>query len=124
MSDGISAHPGLLSPRNIDTLFYLVTKELPNGIISVGTYFSAWPQGETFANVSGLGLGPVKNSDIERWEEEGRITLLDGPEGKPRKRLTWEKSSLAIPVAENVPSPTGGPSHPWTLPGAENAKVK
>lgn len=70
MSDDVpaSAHPGCLSPRDIDTRRYRVLKEIPLAI-AVGDTFSAWPQGEVFANVNGL-LSVTRISDIEEWEAQ------------------------------------------------------
>jgi hypothetical protein len=121
MSDDLplSAHPGTISPRNVDTVHYRVLAKLPKDIAPVGGRFSAWPQGEVFACVSGIGLGPVKNSDIADWLEAGLIereTPLTP--AQERARMT-EALAAATPVAEiasEASSATG--SRPWTLPGA------
>lgn len=62
-----SAHPGTLSPRNIDTVTYKVLGDGTKLPFAIGETFSAWPQGEVFACVSGIGLGVVKNGEIEEW---------------------------------------------------------
>lgn len=122
MSDELptSSHPGTLSPRNIDTVHYRVIRDLPvPGFGPAGSIFSAWPQGETFACVSGIGLGPVKNSDIASWLEAGLIErTVPLTAAQERDRLRQERLA-ATPTPEIAPyAVESGGSRPWTLPSA------
>lgn len=74
MSDDLPAtHPGSLSPRDIASHLYRVVRELPRaGLPAVGEVFQAWPWGETFAHLRGL--GPVaRNAEIADWLSAGLI---------------------------------------------------
>ena len=121
MSDAVpaSAHPGTLSPRNVDTVHYRVIRTLPKDIAPVGGTFSAWAQGEVFACVSGIGLGPVRNSDIEEWREAGLIErLVPLTAAQERDRMRAEATAATpIPETTETASESAG-SRPWTLPGA------
>ena len=127
MSDPIeSAHPGTLSPRNTDTVHYRVIRDLPiPGFGPVGSTFTAWPQGETFACVSGIGLGPVKNSDIESWREAGlieRVVPLTAAQERERMRGERAAATPTAEIAQEAPESAG--SRPWTLPSAIAAATK
>lgn len=122
-----SAHPGTLSPRLIDTVHYRVIEALPiPGIAPVGGRFSAWAQGETFANVSGVGLGPVRNSDIEVWLSSGMIVReipLTAAQERDRMREAASAATAPPETPKGPPSASASsPSRPWTLPGAEGSK--
>lgn len=80
MSDLTKSLPGIISPRNIDTQRYRVVSTLPNPYMpAAGEVLETWPQGETFAFVTGAGLGRCRNSDIAEWLEQGLLTAkLDG----------------------------------------------
>lgn len=63
-----------IAARSVDTIEYEVLKELPNSrMVKPPGKFKTWPQGETFAHVDGLGLGVVRNAEINEWEEQGLI---------------------------------------------------
>lgn len=69
-----TSHPGTISHRDVDTHRYRVLRELPNPKMpSIGAVFEAWPQGEVFAFVSGVGLGVCRNSDIAEWVAAGLV---------------------------------------------------
>lgn len=76
MSDepGISPYPGTISPRDIDTVSYRVVTAC--GPWQPGDTFSAWPQGEVWAHVNGIGMGVVKNSEIAEWLKAGKVVRL------------------------------------------------
>lgn len=76
MSDmPVSAHPGTLSPRNIDTKVYRVVLPLPGqGLPSPGAEMRVWAQGEVYINVNG-GLRPIAMSQIGEWLANGMIEL-------------------------------------------------
>lgn len=131
MSDVSSANvlPGGISSRNTDTRHYRVLRTLPiAGIAEVNGRFTSWPQGEVFANVSGVGLGPVKNSDIASWLESGMIEhLANAPGIAERRPSDGLKDVSGISTPENVSDASAvtrdGVSRPWTLPGAESPKA-
>lgn len=84
MSDDtpVSAHPGTLSPRNIDTVRFRILSELPYPELGrPGDGLAWWPQGETFANLNGC-LRAIRNTDILEWEAAGKLERVD-PAGKP-----------------------------------------
>ena len=121
-----TAHPGTLSPRNVDTVHYRVIRTLPKDIAPVGGTFSAWAQGEVFACVSGIGLGPVKNSEIDEWEAAGLIERISGAAESPRRgaqRMGAGSSATRAPETSPSASESAG-SRPWTLPGAVAAAAK
>ena len=122
MSDELplSAHPGTISPRNVDTVHYRVVTavdKLPG--VAVGQTFSAWPQGETFACVSGIGLGPIRNSDIAGWLEAGSIVReIPLTAAQERDRLRAMATAATAPHEIASDASQGAGSRPWTLPGA------
>lgn len=125
MSDAVStqsAYPGTISPRNVDTVTYRVLRELPKPVAPVGGTFSAWPQGEVFACVSGVGLGLVKNSEISEWEEAGLIERVSRAPAALGGAGQASSDVAATPHAKNASSRSTAPksprSRPWTLPGA------
>jgi hypothetical protein len=64
--------PGSLSPRNVDTVHYVVRKSLPRGTFNVGDKFSAWPWGTVLAQI--IGRGPICTlDDLSEWEKAGMI---------------------------------------------------
>ena len=74
-------HPGIISPRNIDTRRYRVVQPLPNEHMpKVGEILETWPQGERFAFVTGAGLGRCTNGDIAEWLESGLLEKAGGVE--------------------------------------------
>ena len=100
MSDSIGSLPGSLSPRNTDTVSYRILKELPKPEVgAVGALFTAWPQGEVFACVSGLGLGAVKNGEIADWLSAGLI------EREVQLTPAQERARLADLRAAGTPAP-------------------
>jgi len=101
MSDepSISAHPGTLSPRIVDTLTYRVLKPLPKPVAEVGGTFTAWAQGEVFASVSGLGLGPVRNAEILEWLEAGLI-VRETPLTPAQERALYTETREAAAAAK------------------------
>lgn len=114
-----STHPGTLSPRYIDTVTYRIKSPLCAKVGPVGGTFSAWPQGEVFACVSGVGLGPVKNSEIAGWLEDGLIEReIPLTPAQERARLAEERAAAtpAPEIASRAPESAG--SRPWTLSGA------
>ena len=101
MSDTpISTHPGTISPRNIDTRRYRVVKALPNPKMpAVGDVLETWPQGETFAFVTGVGLGVCRNADIAEWIESGALVVGDGVMGAAERATDAGRGSAATPAA-------------------------
>ena len=114
-----SSHPGTLSPRNVDTVSYRVVQIIDKLPLGVGETFSAWAQGEVFACVSGLGLGIIKNGEIEDWEAAGLI-VREKPltPAQERARDAERRAAATTHAAEVEPAPGGAGSRPWTLPGA------
>lgn len=107
---------------------YRVIQELPiSGIAPIGGRFSAWAQGETFACVSGVGLGPVRNSDIEIWLSSGMIVRevpLTAAQERDRMRSALSAATTTAETGEGPLAATApGISRPWTLPGAEGGKI-
>lgn len=55
---------------------YTVVKPLPNAKMpKVGELLETWPQGETYAFVTGVGLAACRNSDIAEWAAAGLLAL-------------------------------------------------
>lgn len=121
MSDGPvieSSHPGTLSPRIIDTLTYRVLKPLPKEVAPVGGTFTSWPQGEVFACVSGLGLGPVRNADILDWLERGLIVRETPLTPAQERALHAQTRAAAAQVAETASDASAATAAaPWPYPG-------
>lgn len=117
---------GSLSPRNTDTVVYRVLKELPiAGIAPVGKVFSSWPQGEVFACVSGVGLGPVRNSDVALWEESGLIVREKPLTPAQERALMAEGRGKASDRPENASGPLAtAAGHPWAFPDSAGAGGK
>ncbi len=121
MSDTGSVNPtsgASLSPRNTDTLVYRVLRALPvDGIAPVGGTFTAWAQGEVFACVSGVGLGPVKNADIASWLESGTIVCETPLTPAQERALTVERLAAVRRERETPPaSPAASSAIPWAFP--------
>lgn len=129
-----SAHPGTISPRDVDTRTYRVLKPLPKeveDIAPVGGTFSAWAQGEVFACVSRVGLGRVRNSDIAAWVEAGIVErVANGTESAPGSAVVSAEPKgrhsrhrePSEPLTALSVDPVASGSRPWTLPGAESGK--
>ncbi len=128
MSDTGSVNPtsgASLSPRNTDTLVYRVLKALPvDGIAPVGGTFTAWAQGEVFACVSGVGLGPVKNSDIAGWLDSGMI-ICETPLTPAQERALTVERLAAVRRGPETPSasPAASSAIPWAFPDTEGSGV-
>lgn len=78
MADTVSqvALAGSVSLRNVDTVAYRVTAELPRaGLPKPGERFLVWPWGSAIGWI--VGRGPVvKNDEIAAWAKAGLIERI------------------------------------------------
>jgi hypothetical protein len=85
MADTVSevGMSGSISPRNIDTVEYLVKSDIDKIGMRSGDRFRWWPYGEAIGWI--INRGPiVKNGDIAVWEKACLITRVGSPENETK----------------------------------------